>query len=1168
MISHRINKYLLPISLLFFNCLALQAKAFIVQGDTINPRQVQGYASQAEQTGAVFSQSFSLSPEAAAAGRAEGVNVSLYTGVPEINVPIFTICVGSYQMPITLRYAASGIKVAQEATRLGLGWDLQAGGIISRNIRDKDDLQFAVVDPDSAALKLATISENEARTFDCEADIFHYNFAGYSGRFFLKRKVGSTQVLECLSDMPEQLLDIRYNNGVFSITTTDNITYVFAAQEIVQQYWAIGKPGGKATQINGITVGADAPTMDSLQTAIPSAFSSDYEATTAWYLTEIILPSDERIGFAYDFLQNSYLSPAMSSWTIIKRLHSTAWSKKNPNPSARVDDMQRLDISLVKQFPVLRNISWPNGTVSFIDANEPRRDIRPYTYAANHQQQAALREIHVANAQGYQVARYVMEHDYFQGADTTGQPSVPSEDEAFLLMRLMLKAVHRVGGADSLSYRFAYQDSDALPQKNSPQTDRWGYFAGFYGSAPCFDIFSAKERTYAIHSNGIDSKGNLCYTYDSARPLLVAGQTVHTDNYLPIPAANAKATTWALTAFTAPTGLTTELIYEPNDTAPNDTALVVNEILASATIETSPLLTQPTLTLSNAEGAHYAKIALTYHCTKEPTLILNEPTLPPLSPSPLETSDTTAVDNYYAEQGRTILTIKSNHTSQTIVGIPDDAAYSLTNAVDTYTFTRIFPITAGQPVEISLSPVAGATLSAHVALCEAHVNTSAMSVGGIRIKEMRSPLSHRRYYYLADNTLSSGTATHEAPCTEYRTGFEGTTLRYVQYVAFHSASAVSQHDIYTGQHIGYSKVRVEEVGAQENHLVDHYYYNIDYPTAGNMQNNAALRRNGQLLRRVVYANGQPVSEQRYTYEAQLSPAPLFQTFSLANQKAYWLTQPFYGLTEKHTFIRGTDTSDTLCISHLTRYAYHPFLCLPTRITQANANGDEHTTAIIYAYDLNPQVNPSAITNHFTALCNNHLYALPIVEKHYAGTMLQQQRHFVYADTQMGALERTVEFNANAGTVFPNDNAVLEPNVAPSVITRYNRQGRAIAKQYPSGREHISLWGYHNQYVVAEIDGTSLQALQQLGIDADDLAEQQRPEESPSWERLKQLSTPLPQALVTLREYIPLIGLVRETLPNGLTLTRHYDAFGRLSSLAEEQGPGERILKAYSYEKVP
>lgn len=64
--------------------------------------------------------------------------VDEYHGIPEISIPIYTIEAGSIKLPIILRYHAGGIRVAEEASWVGLGWNLELG-TITQIINDRDD---------------------------------------------------------------------------------------------------------------------------------------------------------------------------------------------------------------------------------------------------------------------------------------------------------------------------------------------------------------------------------------------------------------------------------------------------------------------------------------------------------------------------------------------------------------------------------------------------------------------------------------------------------------------------------------------------------------------------------------------------------------------------------------------------------------------------------------------------------------------------------------------------------------------------------------------------------------------------------------------------------------------------------------------------------------------
>ena len=82
-----------------------------------------------------------LSPEAASLGKFGAYSVSEYTGSPNIRIPLFTIQSGDISIPVELYYDASGIKVDQDATFVGLGWNLSYGGCISHIVCGEDDFK-------------------------------------------------------------------------------------------------------------------------------------------------------------------------------------------------------------------------------------------------------------------------------------------------------------------------------------------------------------------------------------------------------------------------------------------------------------------------------------------------------------------------------------------------------------------------------------------------------------------------------------------------------------------------------------------------------------------------------------------------------------------------------------------------------------------------------------------------------------------------------------------------------------------------------------------------------------------------------------------------------------------------------------------------------------------
>ena len=79
------------------------------------------------------------SPTASSLGKYADIPVSYHTGVPNISVPLYTINEGDLSLPISLSYHAAGIRVDEISSPIGLGWSLNAGGMISRTINGGPD---------------------------------------------------------------------------------------------------------------------------------------------------------------------------------------------------------------------------------------------------------------------------------------------------------------------------------------------------------------------------------------------------------------------------------------------------------------------------------------------------------------------------------------------------------------------------------------------------------------------------------------------------------------------------------------------------------------------------------------------------------------------------------------------------------------------------------------------------------------------------------------------------------------------------------------------------------------------------------------------------------------------------------------------------------------------
>ncbi|MFT3793300.1 RHS repeat domain-containing protein [Flavobacterium sp.] len=82
---------------------------------------------------------FPQSPEATAFQKYGSIPVTLHTGTPNISVPLPSIKGRELDIPISIGYDATGVKVDQLATFVGLNWNLNFGGRITRIVNGQPD---------------------------------------------------------------------------------------------------------------------------------------------------------------------------------------------------------------------------------------------------------------------------------------------------------------------------------------------------------------------------------------------------------------------------------------------------------------------------------------------------------------------------------------------------------------------------------------------------------------------------------------------------------------------------------------------------------------------------------------------------------------------------------------------------------------------------------------------------------------------------------------------------------------------------------------------------------------------------------------------------------------------------------------------------------------------
>jgi YD repeat-containing protein len=410
-----------------------------------------------------------LTPNAASLGKFGNTPVSLYTGVPNIQIPVYTINVKGFQLPISLSYHAGGIKVEEIASWVGLGWALNSGGVISRNQRGQQDeitiqrynelpsntnsyytAVNAFLNPSATQGQKESITLGQSPQLNSEADIFNYSMGGLSGKFFMDMGGNCFTVpankLKFVHDSPVTYTPVdELFYGRWTVKDNEGNTYVF------------GEASDDVTYNNSVF---EITSNQAVCSNIPSPTDPNYTGDfnhqiNTWYLREIILPSQEKIEFTYEAY--TYCMP----YAILNE--TNIFSPGNPLLN---DHIQNSGATLYRRALRIQQITFPQGKVAFVKSAFQRQDV-----IADY----PLDRIEIYQKQG---ATYSLLKYFKLGTNNPNTPNLTSDDLSF---RLMLTSVTEYDKDNNpqTPYSMEYSaSSHYLPPRDSKSQDLWGYYNG------------------------------------------------------------------------------------------------------------------------------------------------------------------------------------------------------------------------------------------------------------------------------------------------------------------------------------------------------------------------------------------------------------------------------------------------------------------------------------------------------------------------------------------------------------------------------------------------------------------------------------------------------------------------------------------------------------------
>lgn len=368
-----------------------------------------------------------VSPEAAALGKFGQIPVNNYRGLANITVPLFKITEGMIELPIELNYHSGAIKVEEMASYVGLSWALNAGGVITRTQKgmpDEDGYFTSYNSVRNFLLGGMNSSQEEQfkinlfkRLFDAEPDMFYFNFAGFSGKFFCADN-GE------LYTSPRSDLKVSFDNSGFKITDGKGMIYHFTAKEVTTS-----EPFVNLTN------------------------NDQHVAVTAWYLTSIQDPLGNTITIKYKPGGTGFRTKSVSTFNL------SLSGVEMGCTDYFTDSYNQVSISR----PTIEEIIFSNGKLRFNYSSTKRLD------AAD----TAMQQITLLNPQNDTIKYYKLYTGYYTPNYDTGG----CEDEYGYRLRLDSVQEFGINGKKANPYKFIY-NSESMPCRMSNAQDHWGYYNG------------------------------------------------------------------------------------------------------------------------------------------------------------------------------------------------------------------------------------------------------------------------------------------------------------------------------------------------------------------------------------------------------------------------------------------------------------------------------------------------------------------------------------------------------------------------------------------------------------------------------------------------------------------------------------------------------------------
>ena len=1108
-------------------------------------------------------------PEASAFMRYGDVSVNEYTGTADISVPLYTIKCKDIEIPIVLRYDASGIKVEQEASWVGLGWNLMVGGCINYVCAGGHDqyTQCAISEqewteyltnmktPNSGGTQYFHYATDDINTwmetvphsfaFDPpyysnlsqdmknylmwgygERDFYSVNVLGKSFKFFIDPATLNPHIIGEAGEDFRILPDYQLETTI-GIGNQSNV-----------RKWTITDSDGYAYRSENADTLIDDHGMNYL---------------SCWYLTGIRTPLGEEVELSYTQHQEWGRSRLTESYTHISN-------------SVSPGDMGYHQRGYDKCFV--------NGRVKNSYLNEIRTGNQRVTFETSVSKECSgrkLNAIKVWSNDGTLLKTIKFSYGSFGYSDIGGNYAPAQDPDAEL--RLKLENVSEIASQDTLTTSFSYNPVN-LPSKRSCAQDYWGYYNGQ-------DNPSTADVGYNGHSLVPTPRNFMTKNYhDDLCNIKGADRSCRGDS---MQAA-------MLNKVVYPTGGYTTYEYEPHSFAVND---------YTQSQEYQEFMNRP------YDIALEKSFSYTPYSYPDSFIVYNDPCDFTLSE---ELAFSLSVRcNGNVMNGNEIRIIIAP-APQRSVSIPISIPVTYMSSNDPVVILQdtlpagSYQLMIGAPTNVSQGYAIGCWLKGYYTSTSSFnynpQSTYSQTGGGLRIRRISnydsdgSLIGSTAYDYVNESG-STGTLLDEMETIE---PFSFTYLKYepngLGPATVYSRHPVSGSTITTGQtrfpaffascnpgNVGYSAVTkriCDANGNTEKRVVTSFINHA--PQSLTVMDYYRCFDNGKILCQKTFdANGNTISkvENEYLYHDNGTDGARDRWYS-----TNMVCRDGIGIDPQIAYINENGNPDFMYRYKIWKYPYILSRVELSRTTTTEYCPDGSSIIRTKDYLYNATNHQVSQVDDSTGLPNQVMrtkitysvdgtdnVSIDMKNDHRLNDVVESKNYLV--ENNMEKIISTKHTTYGKTTVndtlryyLPASLSTSIGNETPEIRATYSYdEMRNVRSIVVDSIETVYVWSYNGQYPIAKIEGLTYAEVEAT-IGASTISNLLH-EAVPSPGELGSMRNAVKAVggHVTTYTYKPLVGIESQTLPNGYTMYYEYDGFGRLSRVVDNDG---NVISTNSY----